>query len=684
MNKRANSEFSIIVKKERAKRADDLIIAKAEKAERKYELIIANEEKTEHAAMLIIAKAEKAKFQAESVIANAERVKRHAGLIISTAEKAKKANGTISTNKEQAAAIVIANVKITKQVAELLIANVENAKRAAALIILNKKPTSELFIAEAEQAKREAMLLIASIKDAKRSSELIISNIEKVKGAAEFVISDKEAVYQNAQKAKRAAELIVASVVRAKRAADLVIANVVKAKRAAELVIANKELNLAKVKAKLASELITLNKELLHQIDKRKESDQNLKESKEKFHSYIEHSPVGVFVVDKTGKYYDCNPAAYEIVGYTREELLSMSIIDLLPADEIEKGLQGFDQLCKLGYLKVETKLLRKDKSTIYVILEAVKLPENNMFMSFTTDIQKIKVAEIELRKKFEEVESINKTLGETNVELIIAKEKAVESARLKSAFLANMSHEIRTPMNGILGFASLLKEPKLSGEEQQEYIHIIEKSGARMLNIIDDIVCVSKIESGIMETNFSETNINEQTEYVYNLLKLEAVRKKLTITFKNGLPDNESIVNTDKEKFISILSNLVKNAIKYTDIGSVEFGYILKNNNTTGNFFNLEFFVKDTGIGVPNEMQEAIFERFIQVDITDKMARYGARLGLAISRAYVAVLGGRIWVESKKGKGSIFYFTIPYNIGSKLKHIIEDEVSAINENITE
>jgi PAS domain S-box-containing protein len=662
MSKRANSEFSIIVKNERAKLADDLIIAKAEKAEREYELIIANEEKTERAAMLVIAKAAKAKRQAESVITIAERVKRQAGLIIANAEKAKKDNGTITTNKEQATAIVIANVKIIRHLAELLIAKVENAKRAAALIISNKKPTSELIIADAEQAKREAMLLIASIKDAKRSSERIIYNIEKVKGAAEFVITDKEAVYQNAQKAKRAAALIVASVVRAKREAELVIANVVKAKRAAELVIANKELNLAKVKAKMATDLITLNKELIHQIDKRKESDHNLKESKEKFHSYIEHSPVGVFVVDKTGKYYDCNPAAYEIVGYTREELLSMSIIDLLPADEVEKGLQGFEQLCKEGFLKVETKLLRKDKSTIYVILEAVKLPENNMFLSFTTDIQKIKVAEFELRKKFDEVESINIKLRETNIELLIAKDKAEEGDRLKSAFLANMSHEIRTPMNGILGFASLLKEPKLSGEEQQEYIHIIEKSGARMLNIIDDIVCVSKIESGIMETYLSETNINEQTEYVYNLFKLDAARKKLTITFKNGLPDNESIVNTDKEKFISVLSNLVKNAIKYTDIGSVEFGYNLKNKNKSGDLFNLEFYVKDTGIGVPKNMQEAIFERFIQADVTDKMARYGAGLGLAISRAYVGVLGGRIWVESKKGKGSIFYFTIPYS----------------------
>ncbi|MDP3452912.1 MAG: ATP-binding protein, partial [Bacteroidales bacterium] len=247
------------------------------------------------------------------------------------------------------------------------------------------------------------------------------------------------------------------------------------------------------------------------------------------------------------------------------------------------------------------------------------------------------------------------------------------ESDWLKSAFLANMSHEIRTPMNGILGFAGLLKEPKLSGEEQQKYIKIIEKSGVRMLNIINDIVSISKIESGIMEKSISETNINEQMKYVYNLLKFDADKKKLTLTFNNALSDNESIIKTDNEKFISILSNLVKNAIKYTDRGSVDFGYVLKKESATDELFNLEFYIKDTGIGVPEEMKESIFDRFIQADIGDKMARQGVGLGLAISRAYVAMLGGRIWVESKEGKGSIFYFTIPYDVEQRDNNTIEN-----------
>ena len=235
------------------------------------------------------------------------------------------------------------------------------------------------------------------------------------------------------------------------------------------------------------------------------------------------------------------------------------------------------------------------------------------------------------------------------------AKEKAEKSDRLKSAFLANMSHEIRTPMNGILGFSDLLKEPGLTGETQQKYIRIIEKSGARMLNIINDIISISKIESGLMEVNLAASNVNEQIEYIHTFFKPEAEAKGNTLSFKNSLPLKEAIIKTDREKLFAILTNLVKNAIKYTDKGSIEFG-----NSINGEQF--EFYVKDTGIGIDNDRQIAIFERFIQADIEDKMARQGAGLGLAISKAYVEILGGELWVESKKDIGSTFYFTIPYN----------------------
>lgn len=252
--------------------------------------------------------------------------------------------------------------------------------------------------------------------------------------------------------------------------------------------------------------------------------------------------------------------------------------------------------------------------------------------------------------------------------DLTIAKEHAEESDRLKSAFLANMSHEIRTPMNGILGFAELLKEPGLTGEEQQKYIGIIEKSGARMLNIINDIVDISKIEAGLMKLDIKDTNINEQIEYIYTFFKPEVEAKGIKLSFKNVLSGKEAIIKTDHEKFYAIFTNLVKNAIKYSEEGTIELGYERKGKD-------IEFFVKDTGIGIPKDRQEAIFERFIQADIADKMARQGAGLGLAISKAYIEMLGGKIWVESEEGIGSAFYFTLPYITEQEEKKAVEKDI---------
>ena len=267
-------------------------------------------------------------------------------------------------------------------------------------------------------------------------------------------------------------------------------------------------------------------------------------------------------------------------------------------------------------------------------------------------------------------------------IDLIAAKEHAEQSDRLKSAFLANMSHEIRTPMNGILGFADLLKEPDLTSEQQQEYIRIIEKSGARMLNIINDIVDISKIESGLMEVSIKESNINEQIEYIYTFFKPEVEGKGMQLSYRNGLVSSESIIKTDREKLFAILTNLVKNAIKYTDKGSIEFGYVSTGSTTdslgaVSEAVELQFYMKDTGIGIPKDRQEAIFERFIQADVSDKRAYQGAGLGLSISKAYVEMLGGRVWVESEEGKGSTFYFTLPYNTEHEEKTVVENIVKA-------
>ncbi|MEI7724185.1 MAG: ATP-binding protein [Bacteroidota bacterium] len=275
-----------------------------------------------------------------------------------------------------------------------------------------------------------------------------------------------------------------------------------------------------------------------------------------------------------------------------------------------------------------------------------------------------------ELDRQKVSVEEVNRNLGrivdERTKELVEAKDKAEQSDKLKSAFLANMSHEIRTPMNGILGFAGLLKEPDLTGKEQQEYIGIIEKSGARMLNIINNIIDIAKIESGIVEVDLHESNINEQIDFIYNFFKPEVEKKNIKLLYRNALTTNEAVITTDREKLYAILTNLVKNAIKYTFKGSIEIGYTLKDANPA----ELEFYVADTGIGIPKDRQDAIFERFIQADITDKEAYQGAGLGLSISKAFVEMLGGKIRVESEEGRGSKFYFTIPYVSVSEIQTI--------------
>jgi signal transduction histidine kinase len=244
-------------------------------------------------------------------------------------------------------------------------------------------------------------------------------------------------------------------------------------------------------------------------------------------------------------------------------------------------------------------------------------------------------------------------------IELIKAKEHAEENDRLKTAFLANMSHEIRTPMNGILGFAGLLKEPDLSGEKQQEYIKKIEMSGARMLSTINDIIEISKIESGQMEVDIKKSNINEKIKYLYAFFKPEVERKGMKLHFINALPDNEAFCRTAPDKLNGVLTNLIKNAIKFTEKGSIVFGYDVF---SVKNEMFLRFYVKDTGIGIRKDRMDAIFERFVQADIHDSLAFQGSGLGLSISRAYIEKLGGKIWVESEQGVGSEFYFTIPFN----------------------
>jgi signal transduction histidine kinase len=238
------------------------------------------------------------------------------------------------------------------------------------------------------------------------------------------------------------------------------------------------------------------------------------------------------------------------------------------------------------------------------------------------------------------------------------AKLKAEESDKLKSAFLSNIAHEIRTPMHGILGFADMLKTASLSNEQMMEYIAIIEKSSGRMLNTITDLIEISRIESGQTEINLSILDIDGQLDSIYAIFKPEADKKGIQLAIKNSLETEGLHIRTDREKLDTILTQLLKNAVKYTKKGSIEIAYEQK-----GDY--IEYSVKDTGIGIEKDKQQSIFGRFTQADNSLSKIYEGSGLGLSITKAYVEMLGGIIWVESEPGKGSTFYFTLPVEAGN-------------------
>jgi len=334
-----------------------------------------------------------------------------------------------------------------------------------------------------------------------------------------------------------------------------------------------------------------------------------------------------------------------------------------------------------LLFLSTSKKLIQNKKYEI----QAAELVIANQKLSFQNKEKENRAVELiiankellfqngEKEKRAAELIVANKELAFQNdekekraAELIFAVEKAKESDRLKSAFLSNMSHEIRTPMNGLLGFTSMLLEPDLTAETKQEYIGIIEQCGTRMLDTIENIIDISKIESGQKDVSISETNINTQLEDIQSFFKPEANGKGIQIIIKNASPTKETIVNSDPGKLKQILTNLVKNAIKFTHQGFIELGFELKKTITTSDkptatSYLLEFYIKDTGVGIRPDDMQFIFERFRQGSESLNRKYEGAGLGLAISKAYIEMLNGKIWIESELGKGSTIYFTIPY-----------------------
>jgi PAS domain S-box-containing protein len=241
--------------------------------------------------------------------------------------------------------------------------------------------------------------------------------------------------------------------------------------------------------------------------------------------------------------------------------------------------------------------------------------------------------------------------------DLIQAKNKAEESDRLKSAFLANMSHEIRTPMNGILGFTDLLQRDDLSQSQINNFIDIIQKSGKRMLETVNDLIEISQIETGHITIKKETMSITDQMNKLLHIYKNDAKEKDINLVFESKNPE-VLYISTDISKFNTIMANLIKNAIKFTNEGKVSFGYRLTNDDYDK---QIEFFVDDTGIGIPKDKLNSIFKRFEQIDTQKDRSYEGTGLGLSISKAYAEMLGTKIAIESEVDFGSRFSFRLPF-----------------------
>ena len=287
------------------------------------------------------------------------------------------------------------------------------------------------------------------------------------------------------------------------------------------------------------------------------------------------------------------------------------------------------------------------------------KVKERTQELS-TTNIQLKN--EIEVRIRFEK-------------ELKNALVRAEEADRLKTLFLANMSHEIRTPLNGILGFSDLLKGQNVQEENYDRYIEIIHQSGMQLLKIIDDILDISMIESNqikIHKVPFHLNNLIRDTHDFFIAYKKAENREELLISYTNDRQDGEDILYTDPGRLQQVLNNLIKNAIKFTETGSVKFGYTITQKI-------IEFFVEDTGIGVQSELQDKIFERFTQSDETFKRNYGGTGLGLAISKGIVECLGGKIWLDKAYSPGARFCFNIPYANEESADSLLDAEKISTN-----
>lgn len=401
---------------------------------------------------------------------------------------------------------------------------------------------------------------------------------------------------------------------------------------------------------------------IMSNIDARKKAGQKLQESEQRYKSmFYGNNSVMLMIDPESMQIVDANDAALAFYGYSRKEIISMKIseINILPEQEIRREMLKTEREHK-NFFAFRHRLSNGEIKDVNVYSGKLNLSGKDYLYSIIHDVSRQQQAEEQIKKQNKALKELNARLkvslahiSQTSRELKIAKEKAEESDRLKSAFLANMSHEIRTPMNGILGFVDLLQRPGLSLDQEKKYLNIVSKSSHRLLNTINDIIEISRIESGQMPLLIESLKPVQLIEELTEFFRAEAEKKGLEMRLKVSASAGKIWADSDRGKLESILSNLIKNAIKFT-----KEGYVMVALESGKDTFKL--YVEDTGIGIPPDRQKAIFDRFVQADFVLSRPYEGSGLGLSIVKAYCEMLQGKIHVKSEAGKGTRISLTFP------------------------